>query len=76
MTMSITRASSCAQSYVMAADAQSSKVRLPDCFIPKFWPWERKWWKPSQDQVRNLVKAAALIAAEIDRLQRLKKTKP
>lgn len=34
------------------------------------WPWEDHWWKPSEDNIRNLVKAAALIAAEIDRLQR------
>lgn len=34
------------------------------------WPWASKWWKPSPDPVRNLVKAGALIAAEIDRLQR------
>lgn len=34
------------------------------------WPWSRKWWKPNADPVRNLVKAGALIAAEIDRLQR------
>lgn len=36
------------------------------------WPWDMKWWKPSPDPVRNLVKAGALIAAEIDRLQRAK----
>lgn len=59
-----------AQSYVMVADAQAQRAKLPPCFIPKFWPWERKWWKPSPDRVRNLVKAGALIAAEIDRLQR------
>lgn len=34
------------------------------------WPWEYSWWKPSPDPVRNLVKAGALIAAEIDRIQR------
>ena len=34
------------------------------------WPWTKKWWKPSDDPIRNLVKAGALIAAEIDRLQR------
>jgi hypothetical protein len=28
------------------------------------------WWKPSDDPIRNLVKAGALIAAEIDRLKR------
>ncbi len=35
------------------------------------WPWEARWWKPTPDnRVRELVKAGALIAAEIDRLQR------
>ena len=34
------------------------------------WPWSDEWWNPSDDPVRNLVKAGALIAAEIDRLQR------
>lgn len=34
------------------------------------WPWEAPAWKPSDDPVRNLEKAGALIAAEIDRLQR------
>ena len=40
---------------------------------PRFdWPssWNTSWWKPSADPIRNLVKAGALIAAEIDRLQR------
>lgn len=36
---------------------------------PGNWPWAQRWWKPD-DRVRNLVKAGALIAAEIDRLQR------
>ena len=34
------------------------------------WPWEFEWWKPSDDPVRNLAKAGALIAAEIDRILR------
>ncbi len=40
---------------------------------PINWPntWDHKWWKPDVDPIRNLVKAGALIAAEIDRLQRL-----
>lgn len=33
------------------------------------WPFEFAAWKPTADQVGNLVKAGALIAAEIDRLQ-------
>lgn len=36
------------------------------------WPWDENWWKPSLDPIRNLVKAGALLAAEIDRLQRSK----
>lgn len=34
------------------------------------WPWEEQDYKPSEDRIKNLVKAGALIAAEIDRLQR------
>jgi len=36
------------------------------------WPWEEEWWKLAKDPVRNLEKAGALIAAEIDRLLRKK----
>ncbi|WP_186058901.1 hypothetical protein [Burkholderia gladioli] len=36
---------------------------------PKPWPWEREWWKPSTVR-RALVKAAALILAEIERIDR------
>lgn len=32
--------------------------------------WSADWAKRGSDRVRNLVKAGALIAAEIDRLQR------
>ena len=39
--------------------------------IPKLWPWSKDWWKPV-DRRRNLVKAAALIVAEIERLDRKK----
>lgn len=39
--------------------------------VPKAWPWDAEWWKPTpENRVRELVKAGALIAAEIDRLQR------
>lgn len=38
--------------------------------IPWEWPWRGCWWKPSEDRKRNLVKAGALIAAELDRLER------
>ncbi len=35
-----------------------------------FWPWDKSWWKPSPDGRRNMVKAGALILAEIERLDR------
>lgn len=34
------------------------------------WPWAAEHFKPAPEPIRNLVKAGALIAAEIDRLQR------
>ena len=41
--------------------------------IDHLWPFEREWWKPTpRNRVKQLAKAGALIAAEIDRLQRLK----
>jgi hypothetical protein len=50
----------------------------PDADPDITWPWYSEddgaefieWWHPSADPVRNLVKAGALIAAEIDRLER------
>ncbi len=38
----------------------------------ELWPWDGEWWKPNGGRIRQLVKAGALIAAEIDRLQRLR----
>jgi hypothetical protein len=35
------------------------------------WPFDDKMWKPTpKDRIRELIKAGALIAAEIDRLKR------
>lgn len=39
-------------------------------YSPYGWPWASSWWKPTGDPIRDLAKAGALIAAEIDRLQR------
>jgi hypothetical protein len=36
---------------------------------PEGWPWPALWWKPG-DRRRGLVKAGALILAEIERLDR------
>jgi hypothetical protein len=37
--------------------------------INRFWPWGWKWWKP-KSQREDLVRAGALIVAEIERLDR------
>ena len=37
--------------------------------VPTRWPWEDSGWKPYTD-IRDLARAGALIAAEIDRRQR------
>lgn len=37
--------------------------------VPSLWPWDGKWWKPTERR-RDLIKAAALIVAEIERLDR------
>lgn len=38
----------------------------------RLWPFDDEWRKVSPDPVRNLVKAGALIAAEIDRIHQAK----
>lgn len=37
---------------------------------PMIWPWDKKWWKPKTPR-RDLIRAAALIVAEIERLDRV-----
>lgn len=50
--------------------------------VPEGWPWHPNWWKPAkvefstdsnyvEERIRELSKAGALIAAQIDRLQNL-----
>jgi len=50
--------------YAMNAGAPFFANRPPSC-----WPFTTKWWKPTTPR-RDLVKAAALILAEIERLDR------
>lgn len=62
------------------ARAGDTHLRVNGCTIliarDFAWPWETYDWKPCpQNRVKELVKAGALIAAEIDRLQRLRKFK-
>ena len=46
--------------------ALHDKIENPPFEDTYQFPWGKEWWKPS-DYIRNLVKAGALIAAEIDR---------
>lgn len=56
----------------------SGGARHPDTYlrpsgrtvtVPVLWPWDAEWWKPTPgNRIRELEKAGALIAAEIDRL--------
>jgi hypothetical protein len=39
-------------------------------WLKQFWMFEDSWFKP-KNKIRDLVRAGALLAAEIDRLQRL-----
>lgn len=46
-----------------------SSVNLPKNIISDYWPWSREWWKP-KGRRRNLVRAAALLIAELERMDR------
>lgn len=54
-----------------AAYAVSDKMREAgrDPYLALLWPWSMEWWKP-KDRRRDLVRAGALILAEIERLDR------
>lgn len=51
------------------ANAAICYVMYPNTRIfDETWPFDNEWWKP-KGRLSNLVRAGALIAAEIDRLQ-------
>lgn len=43
--------------------------RCAESARPAWWPWDRAWWKP-RGRRADLVRAGALILAEIERLDR------
>lgn len=59
--------------YVRLEAMRSVAATVPgtavDDRVPPEWPWARCWWKP-KDRRSNLVRAGALIAAELDRMDR------
>lgn len=44
--------------------------RYQDEEAPNDWPWDDTWWKPDSPR-RDLIKATALLLAELERLDRL-----
>lgn len=57
---------SAASCYVLYSHADETSKKL---HCPFGWPWDYAWWKPTTPR-RDLVKAAALLLAEIERLDR------
>lgn len=53
---------------------RDSRVDVRMSLVDAIWPWLRGWWKPGapsiEGRLRDLSKAGALIAAEIDRILR------
>lgn len=62
-------------SMALAAAGYAIGPRTTDGEPPEVWPWGHEWWKP-KDRRRDLVRAGALIIAEIERLDRLLPTPP
>lgn len=59
----------CSGQLVDAAICYALHVSDP-AMIPSIWPWDDVHWKP-RTRREDLIRAGALIAAEIDRLDRL-----
>ena len=52
----------------LASDQENDIPRSSE--VPLQFPFAPEWWKPSNNPERNLAKAGALVAAELDRLRR------
>jgi hypothetical protein len=61
------RAAACYALHTTAADDPHPSEIVFTCNW--YWPWQGHWWKP-KDARRDLIRAAALIVAEIERLDR------
>jgi hypothetical protein len=63
---------------IRGSSAKEWPVEMFDGFNDSLleWPLDDQYWKPSDDPLRNLAKAGALIAAEMDRIIRLRKNPP
>jgi len=63
----LARAAACYALHTTAAGDPSPSEIVFVC--NQYWPWDYHWWKP-RDARRDLIRAAALILAEIERLDR------
>jgi len=63
-----------AAAYAMSASSDANHAaaqRLAENKLaPTMWPWCSSWWKPASRR-RDLIKAGALIVAELERLDRM-----
>ncbi len=55
--------------------ADAAVCYIKPVLVDEYWPWSSEWWKPKKRR-RNLVRAAALILAEIERLDRIPSPPP
>lgn len=62
----LTAAAACYASPDLNLDADN----IPFGATPPSWPWDVEWWKP-KGRRHDLIRAGALIVAEIERLDRL-----
>lgn len=60
----------------MAAACYALPPTLREEPLPMLWPWSGMVWRPSPARIRELAKAGALIAAEIDRVRRMEGRSP
>ncbi len=78
---SIALAGACYAMFASVSDSARASTELPGSLSVtgkpiagwaawlEIWPWERRFWKP-KDRRSDLVRAAALLLAEIERLDR------
>jgi hypothetical protein len=65
------RAAAC---YAISASSEPDD-HIAAVIVDTTWPWAPEWWKPTHGR-RDLVKAGALILAELERLDRAALSKP
>lgn len=65
--------SAAAACYIISGTKWEDRVKT---LLKTLWPWRLDWWKPQGGRRRRLVKAGALVLAEIERIDRIKAREP